>query len=38
MVKKIWRFEVWRVKIEILESFGGLFENIECWEGFCVKR
>jgi hypothetical protein len=24
-------------KIRILESFGGLFVNIECWEGFGVK-
>jgi hypothetical protein len=37
MVEKIWRKEVWRAKYEFGDILGGIFGNIECWEGFRVK-
>jgi hypothetical protein len=30
--------EVWREKCKFGGVLEGIFGNIECWEGFCVKR
>jgi hypothetical protein len=38
MIEKIWRFEVWRARLEYWKDSRGICGNIECVEGFCVKR